>query len=166
MKFSKTGGQFERVEIVMMPMIDVCFQIIIFFIANMRLFVPEGDFNIQMPTASSKQAPPNQLQSDIPPIRVRLRADKDGNLLGIQMGERRIRSYRDLQRELRDIVGFDRGPGAAPADAEVDFDCDYNLKYEFVVQALTSVSGYLADDKQTVVHMIENIKFAQPRKPE
>lgn len=76
MKFGKSSGQFERVEIVRMPMIDICFQIIIFLIANMRMFTPEGAINIQMPARLSQRGLSNDLQSDIPPIRVRLRADK------------------------------------------------------------------------------------------
>jgi hypothetical protein len=36
------------------------------------------------------------------------------------------------------------------------------LKYEYVVDAVTAVSGYLSSDDQTVVRLIEKIRFAPP----
>jgi hypothetical protein len=41
----------------------------------------------------------------------------------------------------------------------------YNLKFEYIVDALTAISGFVADDHQTIVRMIEKIRFAPPRKP-
>jgi biopolymer transport protein ExbD len=161
-KLGRSSGQFERLDMMMTPMIDVCFQMIIFFIANMRLFAPEGDFNIKMPIAAPSEGRPEQ--GETPPIKVRLVADKKGQLVSIQMGQRVLGSFKELQKQLRDIMGLDRGPTATPLNPEVELDCDYNLRFESVVDALTTISGYLADDKQTVIHLIENIKFSPPRK--
>ena len=162
MRFGKASGDFQRVEMMMTPMIDVCFMMIMFFIVNMRIFSPEGNFNIEMPAASA-QAGVASDDAQIPPINIRLRADKDGNLAGIRMGQRPIRTFKDLRREIRQLCGADRGPAAASANPEVEFECDYNLKYEYVVDAVTAISGYLANDDQTVVRMIEKIRFAPPQ---
>lgn len=162
MRFGKSKGEFERVEMMMTPMIDVCFQMIIFFIANMRLFTPEGDFNIAMPLAGPREGIAGE--SQIPPIKIRLRADADGNLAAIQMGQRTLRSFRDLRGEIRQICGVDRGPTAVSATAEAQLDFDYHLKYEYVVDAVSAVSGYLAADGQTVVPLIEKIKFGPLRR--
>ena len=145
-------------------MIDVCFQLIIFFIANMHIFTPEGDFNIQMPGAVLGEKVLND--SQIPTIQIRLFADKKGNLSGIQMGERPVKTFKDLRHEIREIVGTDHGPSGVAIDTEAVFDCDYNLKFEYIIDALTAVSGYLADDKQTVIRMIDKIRFAPPKNPE
>jgi biopolymer transport protein ExbD len=144
----------------MTPMIDCCFQLIIFFMVSLRLFSPEGDFYIKMPltTYSESQAPPTA-----PPIPVRLRADAAGKLVAIQMGERSVKSFADLRNQIRDIVGDAGGPGSIAADTEVELDCDYNLRYEYAIDAITALSGYV-DAEGHVVQLIEKIKFAPPRK--
>ena len=162
MRYGKGSGDFQRVEMMMTPMIDVCFQMIMFFVVNMRIFSPEGNFNIEMPAASA-QAGVASDDAQIPPIKIRLRADKEGNLAGIRMGQRPIRTFKELRREIRQLCGADRGPAAASASPEVEFECDYNLKYEYVVDAVTAISGYLANDDQTVVRMIEKIRFTPPQ---
>ena len=44
---------------------------------------------------------------------------------------------------------------------EVELDCDYNLKYNYVVQAITAVSGYREGDQ--IVKLVEKIKFSPPK---
>lgn len=163
MKIGKSGGELEKLEMNMTPMIDVCFQLIIFFMLSLRLYSPEGDFSIKMPLAAPQEGLPDETQ--LPPVNIRLRADHNGNLAGIQMGQRTLTTFEELRRQVRGIAGLDRGPAATPTSAEVELDCDYNLKFEYVVDALTAISGYLADDKQTIVRMIEKIRFAPPRRP-
>jgi len=46
--------------------------------------------------------------------------------------------------------------------AEVEFDCDYNLRYENVIAAVSAVSGYRTESGE-VVKLVEKIKFAAPR---
>jgi biopolymer transport protein ExbD len=162
MKYSK-GSYRENLEINMTPMIDICFQLIIFFMLSLRLFSAEGDFSIQMPLTAPQEGLPDEAQT--PPMKIRLRADRKGKLAGMQMGQRAIATFKDLQRQVREIAGLDRGPSATPANSEVELDCDYNLRYEYVVDVLTAVSGFVADDKKTIVRMVEKIKFAPPRKP-
>ena len=163
MRIGKTGGELDKLEMNMTPMIDVCFQLIIFFMLSLRLYSPEGDFSIKMPLAAPQQGLPDQTQSL--PVKIRLHADPQGNLAGLQMGQRPISSFPELHRAIRELCGPDRGPAATASQPEVELDCDYNLKFEYVVDALSAVSGYLADDKQTIVRMIEKVRFAPPRKP-
>jgi biopolymer transport protein ExbD len=163
MKFGKSAGEIERVEMNMTPMIDVCFQLLIFFMLSLRLFSPEGDFSVTMPLAAPREGLPPETQT--PPIKVRLTADANGKLAGIQMGQRKLISFKELHDQIREVSRLDRGPGATSTGAEVELDCDYNLKFEYVVNALSSVAGYVANDKQTIVRMIEKIRFAPPRKP-
>jgi biopolymer transport protein ExbD len=153
----------EKVELNMTPMIDVCFQLIIFFLLSLRLFSPEGDFGITMPIGAPSDGLPPPRQ--IPPIPIRLTSDSKGHLTGIQMGARSVGSFEELHRQIREIAGLARGPGGAGEGAEVELDCDHELKYEYIVKALDAVSGYLAGDKQTVVRMIDKIRFAPPREP-
>lgn len=42
-----------KVELMMTPMIDIVFQLLIFFIMSFKIAAQEGDFNIKMPLAAS-----------------------------------------------------------------------------------------------------------------
>jgi biopolymer transport protein ExbD len=163
MKFSRPA-EVEKLEMNMTPMIDVCFQLIIFFMLSLRLFSPEGDFSVAMPMTAPQQGLPPP--PEVPPVKVRLRANSSGDLVGIQMGQRTLNNFKELHNQIREISKLgDRGPGGTPGSAEVELDCDYNLKFEYAVGALSAVAGYVANDKQTVVRMIEKIRFAPPRRP-
>jgi biopolymer transport protein ExbD len=144
-------------------MIDVCFQLIIFFMVSLRLFSPEGDFSITMPVGAPREGL-SLIKEPSLPVKIRLLANRDGTLAGIQMGQRKLSSFVELQHQIREISGLDRGPAGSPNNAEVELECDYELKFEYVISALSAVSGYLAADKQTVVRMIEKIRFAPPHK--
>jgi biopolymer transport protein ExbD len=153
----------EKLELNMTPMIDVCFQLLIFFMLSLRLFSLEGDFSIKMPLVAPQEGLPDETQT--PPVKIRLRADAKGNLASMEMGQRKLTTFKELHHQIREVSGLDRGPSGTPTAAEVEIDCDYNLKFEYVVNALTAISGYVTDDKQSIVRMIEKIKFAPPRKP-
>ena len=42
----------EKIELQMTPMIDIVFQLLVFFIMTFKIVSMEGDFNIRMPAAS------------------------------------------------------------------------------------------------------------------
>ena len=53
MKIRHIGTTDEKIELQMTPMIDIVFQLLIFFIMTFKIVAQEGDFNIKMPLASS-----------------------------------------------------------------------------------------------------------------
>lgn len=163
MRFNDSKGDFDRVDPNMTSMIDVCFMLLIFFIANMRILFPEGDFNIKMPNSASAESKGSDNDVEMPRIMVRLKADRDGNLVGIQMGERKLDSIKELRRLIREIADLNKD--AAGPSTEVEIDCDYNLTFDHAMEALTAICGYVADDKQTIVNTIDNVRFSPPRKP-
>ena len=149
MKVRHTGGRSdEKVDLQMTPMIDIVFQLLIFFLLTFKIASPEGDFNIKMPLAAPSEGIPDDNQ--LPPLKVRMRADSKGKLAGVQLGTNTLDKkapFRDLHAQVRDIVGDQSGPGSVA---------------EYVIEAITAVSGYI--DPQGNVHkMIEKIKFAPPR---
>ncbi len=150
----------EVIELDMTAMIDIVFQLLIFFIMTFKIVSMEGDFNIKMPLAAPSQGTPDE--NLLPPIRVRLTAAPDGTLSGIQMGDRGLASFGDLHNEVRAMIKDDTGPGSLAESFEVELDCDYGLHYVYVVDAITSVSGYV-DANNNIVKLIEKIKFAPPR---
>jgi len=176
-KFTKADGDFDRLNINMTAMIDICFQLLIFFIANMRMVLPEGDFSVAMPLTApggvSTAGPgPGQASpatgvtaAEIPVTRIRLLADPSGKLAGIVMGQRAVGTFKELGRQIREMAGMDRAPAGSVPMMEVEIDSDENLRYEYVIDAVSAISGYLAEDKKTVVRMIEKIRFGTLRKP-
>ncbi len=161
MKVRHSERSGEKVQLQMTPMIDIVFQLLVFFIMTFKIVSPEGDFNIRMPIAApSEGIPDDELQ--IPPIIVRLRATGTGHLSEIRMGETPLgRDFGELNQEVRRIVGDTTGPNIQDA-AEVEIDADYGLQFEYVMDAITAVSGYVGPEGN-VIRVCEKIKFAPPR---
>jgi biopolymer transport protein ExbD len=161
MKLRHTGSRLpDKVDMQMTPMIDIVFQLLIFFLFSFRIVAIEGDFNIRMPVAGPGQP---SIEQQLP-IKVRLTADAQGELAGIQMADRQLPDFKALHEQVMSIVGTDAGPAAAAANTEVDLDCDYNLKYKYVINAITAISGYVTPDGR-IVKLIQKINFAPPKTP-
>jgi len=160
MKIRHAGtGDAEEIELQMTPMIDIVFQLLIFFILTFKIVSIEGDFNIKMPVAAPSTgavAPP------LMPINVRLLASADGELAGIQLGERSLASFAELRNEVLAMIGTP-GPDGFASEMEVELDCDYNLKYSYTMDAITAVSGFIDAEANRVVPLIEKIKLAPAR---
>jgi biopolymer transport protein ExbD len=155
------GNRNDKVEISMTPMIDIVFQLLVFFIMTFKIVAQEGDFNVKMPLTAPSDGPPPVDQ--LPPMKVRLQAHSSGDLAQISLNDRPLgRGFLQLHDEIRDIIGDDRGPGSIQQTAEIELDCDYNLRYEYVISAVTAVSGYL-DENRNIVKLVEKVKFSPPR---
>lgn len=96
-------------------------------------------------------------------MKLRLTAGPGGQLSGISLGDRRFDSFTQLHHYIISEFGTDRGAGSLKDTAEVEFACDYNLRYEEVVNAISAVSGYVTPDGQ-IVKLIEKLKFAPIQK--
>lgn len=159
MKLRKKGSGPGKVDIQMTPMIDIVFQLLVFFVMTFKIVEIEGDFNIKMPLAAPSSGATTE---PFPPIKVRLTANADGTLAGLYMGEAQLGSFDLLHFAILDIVGTDRGPGSFAENAEVEIDADYNLRYEYVINTVTAISGRMSKDGQ-IMKLIEKVKFAPPR---
>jgi len=152
----------DKVEVPMTPMIDIVFQLLVFFIMTFKIVSQEGDFNIKMPLAAPREGLPDDQQ--LPPMKLRLTADRGGVLTSIRLNEKGFSDFASLHSHIISILGDERGPGSIQQTAEVELDCDYQLRYEFVIEAITAVSGFLSEDGQ-LVKLIEKIKFSPPKRP-
>jgi biopolymer transport protein ExbD len=155
----KKSGLSDKIPIDMTPMIDIVFQLLTFFCMTLKVSSVEGDFSIKMPLAAPRAGLPDPNQ--LPPIKVRLQADAAGNLAELSLNDRTFGGpdrFKQLHNHIAGIVG----DGDLASSAEVELDCDFNLKYEFVIEAITSVSGRTTPDGQ-IVKLVEKIKFAPPR---
>ncbi len=157
MKLTSDSGEFKRTDFNMTPMIDVCFQLLIFFMLTLKVLATEGDFDIRMPIAAPSEGKPED--QDNPPMVVRLKAGPAGQLSGIVLTETPMKNFTELRNKIRSICES-RGNSQT---LEVEFDCDYTLRYEYVVDAITAVSGYVGDDGKSIIKLVEKIKFKPPR---
>jgi biopolymer transport protein ExbD len=150
----------EKIEISMVPMIDIVFQMLVFFIMTFRIVLPEGDFNIRMPSAAAAQAVE---PSDLLPWTLVMKAAPEGELADLQLSGRSFGNGRDafarLQKYVRSQLEVD---GGATIDQEVELDCDYDLNYMYVMRAITAVTGYIENGQRH--KLIERIKFTPPEK--
>jgi len=155
----KKRGLPDKIPIDMTPMIDIVFQLLAFFCMTLKVAAAEGDFNIKMPLAAPRAGLPDPNQ--LPPMKVRMRADGAGNLVELSLNDRSFTGperFKALHNHIASLVG----DGSLAASAEVELDCDYGLKYEHVIEAITAVSGTLGPDGQ-IIKLVEKIKFAPPR---
>ena len=155
----KKRGLPDKIPLDMTPMIDIVFQLLTFFCMTLKIAAMEGDFNIKMPLAAPRQGTPDPNQ--LPPMKVRMQADSNGNLTELSLNDRTFTGqdrFRQLHQQIASLVG----EGSLAASAEVELDCDFGLKYENVIEAITAVSGTVGPDGQTI-KLVEKIKFAPPR---
>jgi biopolymer transport protein ExbD len=147
----------EKIELQMTPMIDVVFMLLIFFVWNLKIVQPEGDFNIRMPSASDEAA---ALAPETPLAHLRLQAGADGELTGMLFQGAPLEGFDELRAKIRQMVGDGAGPGGKVSDQELQIDADYDLRYEYVMEAITAVSGYIDPLSKEPITLVERIQFA------
>jgi biopolymer transport protein ExbD len=151
----------DKIELQMTPMIDVVFQLNIFFLFAFKIVLPEGDFNIRMPSAAAARS--MEISESLPTPLV-MKADEAGNLLEMQLGGRSFGNDRNaflrLHQQIRAMVDDAGGPGTA-TDLEIEIDADYDLKYEYVMRAITAITGFIENGQPH--KLIERVKFTPPK---
>ena len=152
----------DKIELQMTPMIDIVFQLLVFFIMTFKIVLPEGDFNIRMPPPSSSESKP----PDFPTLKLRMTSDGQGKLTSLKLGdevlggENLAEAFGQLRARIVGMADANAGPDDA-IDNEVEIDADYDLHYDYVIQAITAVSGYFKDGQRYT--LVEKIRFAPPK---
>lgn len=144
----------------MTPMIDIVFQLLVFFIMTFKIVTQEGDFNVKMPLAAASGAEVDPSALD---MTLRLTANGEGELTGMQLNDKSFEQFDDLHLYVISLVGGDQ-PDSFRESAEIEIDADYQLKYEYVIRAVTAVTGY-RNDSDDIVKLIEKIRFSPPKTP-
>ncbi|MGZ0172902.1 MAG: ExbD/TolR family protein [Planctomycetales bacterium] len=154
----------EKLETNMSAMIDIVFQLLIFFMITLQISEPEGDFNINMP-AQGQPTDDNELPP-YPDIKVKLQANPDGTLSGLFFGSRNLgigpAAFERLNKEILKVIGQENNP--ITKDMAVEIDADYNLHFSNVINAVGACTGRV-DKRGNVVKYIEKIKFKPPTSP-
>jgi len=156
MKIRNTDRR-EHIVLQMTPMIDIVFQLLVFFVFTFKIVLPEGDFNIRMPSASASES---SEPSETPLLKVRLRATPNRELASLQLGDLVLDGgapFFELQSQIRSLVDDAAGPGSN--EHEVEIEADYDLKYRYVINAITAITGYVDDNGQQH-KLVERVRFA------
>lgn len=163
MKIRNSDSNQDKMELNMTSMIDIVFQLLVFFIMTFKITAMEGDFNVKMPRASSQNDSIEKPFDE--PIKIQLKADENGAILDIIVdGDSKGNNFKTLAN----FVAGKAGPPGPERDkvvteTEIEFDCDYDLKYEEVIAAITAVSGKRRKDGE-IEKLFEKIKFKdQPK---
>jgi biopolymer transport protein ExbD len=147
----------DEIKLQMTPMIDIVFQLLVFFVFTFKIILPEGDFNIRMPSSTASQT---TQPSETPLLKVRLRATPEGELARVQLGDIVMEGqepFAQLHAKIRGMIGDDAGPGST--EQEVEIEADYNLKYKYAMNTITAITGYL-DDNGEQHKLVEKVRFA------
>ena len=154
----------EKIEPQMAPMIDVVFQLLIFFMLTLKIVEPEGDFNINMPVGQPQQGNPDE--QNLPDIKVRMTARPDGSLQMLYFGEKQLGSNEGAFVLLNDEIGalISAGGEALRDEIEIEIDAAYNLHMRYTISAIGACTG--KKDGDSVVKYVEKIKFTPPKRPE
>ncbi len=174
MKIRGYDKKYDEIKLQMTPMIDIVFQLLVFFIMTYKVTAMEGDYNIIMPAAASEPTMTEEILDDV--IQVKLTAGDDRYLASIQvtLGAReetfagvsspdkaaRQPAFDGLHNFVLGVVGGNKDPATA-SEIEAEIEIDYDLRYEDAISAIEAVSGYKRDDGQ-IVKLIEKIKFRNP----
>jgi biopolymer transport protein ExbD len=151
----------NKVEQQMTPMIDVVFQLLVFFVMSFKVASLEGDFHIQMPLPGRNEG---VVRPDVPPLKLRLTSDERGELASLSLNQQVFApsDWSGVQRRLLDLVGSASGPGSVRESLEVEIDCDYQLRYDHAIAAVTAISGTRSPSGE-LVPLVERVKFSPPR---
>ncbi|MFM7039485.1 MAG: ExbD/TolR family protein [Planctomycetaceae bacterium] len=157
----------SKIMLDMTPMIDVVFQLMIFFMCTLKVLEPEGDFDISMPLGAPSASTVND--AELPPFKVRMQADASGALQTLSFNGQSLgagdQAFARLNSEVfRAITALQAIGKEQQEKQEVEIDPDYNLDYRHVINAIGACSGRLGPNG-VPVRYISRIKFAPRREP-
>ena len=148
-------------------MIDVVFQLMIFFMCTLKVTEPEGDFEISMPLGAPSASAVTE--AELPPFRVRLVAAANGELSALEFNGANLgngeAAFAKLNSEVFRAISALATIGPDQQEKqEVEIDPDYNLNYSYIINAIGACSGRLGQNG-IPVRYISRIKFAPRREP-
>ena len=153
----------EEIKLNMTAMIDIVFQLLVFFIMTFKVVTMEGDFTVKMPMASQNASAELDVLPDI--ITVALRAGENGKINSIIVDGDETFAEADMYQKLTLLIALRLGAEADPeneTETEVEFDIDYGLKYSYTVKAIEAVSGKI--ENGVVQKLIKKVKFKDSKR--
>ncbi len=151
----------QKIPIDMTPMIDVVFQLLIFFMLTLKISARRrGLLDQHAIEPSGKAANSGRSGAQGPLDR------QGGRLAGIGGAQRRVVGRRrgGVRGVESPSAGRDRASrGPLSKEIEAELDPDYELRYAEVVRAMTAVTGQVDPATKQVRRYVEKVKIARPR---
>lgn len=144
----RTTGQ-QQISLPMTPMIDIIFQLIIFFLCTMKFRSPEAQQNINLPGEGQARSGVTAAVPDVPLVLRRAPGDtpdREDYVPQIRLGDAGISSWKGLLESLK-VLKL-RNP-----EIRIVIDPGPDVIHDSVVKAIDQCAG--AD--------IRNVGFAKPR---
>lgn len=146
-------------KLAMTPMIDIVFQLLIFFILTFKVVPQEGDLYVAAAEDKGKTTP-EQVEDAPLPMKLTLESNDKGELAGIQLNKKRFETLEKLQKHLITYFGDERGPDSLQAKTTLEITPDERLKHKHLIKAIDAVSGYKVDGK--LIRLVAKMKFSNP----
>lgn len=141
----KSSGSAVSSRLAMTPMIDIVFQLLIFFLLTFKVVPQEGDLFI----AAAEE--PGQATTEVKPapipLRLKLSSNDKGELTGIELNKKAFKDLKAVQKHLIKYFGDDRGPDSLQAKTTLEIVADPRLLHKHMIKAIDSVSGYKVEGK-------------------
>ncbi len=144
----------SRVPLDMTPMIDIVFQLLVFFTLTLRVAQPEGQFELQLPRGHAA----GEAMSETPPLIVVLTSGSAGELASVSLNHQPLASLDQLHARVAGLV--EHNPQLT-SSGRVELRCDQGLAYEHTVAALAAVSAKRRADG-TLTRLIEQVSLNSP----
>jgi biopolymer transport protein ExbD len=145
----------SRVPLDMTPLIDIVFQLLVFFALTLRVAQPEGQFELQLPRGGLAAG---AAVSEAPPMIVVVKSNDAGDLQSVSLSGDALAGLDDLHRRVAQLV--EQSPHLTTT-GRVVLRCDQQLAYEHTVAALGAVSAQRQPDG-TLTRLIEQVSLTTP----
>lgn len=139
-----------KVVIPVIPVVGVFLVLVVLFAAQLVFPVKAGPSKPEASARSEASDLPSRVNepADFPllvTLHLCVKADAEGNPLGVAVNGRAVDDLQALKTEVRRIVGRQDNPSDR-REPEVVLDCDPALPYDQTLRVLTAVSEALAAD--------------------
>lgn len=121
----------EVAQLNMTSMIDVVFQLLIYFIVTVNFVIDEGVLITNLPEVGNPPVPPPP-----PPIKVRLEANYGDDVATLSLQNEIITSYTELQAKLR-ALQLEHG-GFFPKTHAVNIEPSVYVRWQYVLNAFNA----------------------------
>ena len=142
----------------MTPLIDIVFQLLIFFVMTFRLVEQEAEFHVKTPhsgVASNSTDPP------LPTIVLAITANSDGSVGHLRLNGEPLSGFPAVTNRLASALIYTNSCNGT-TNAEMEIACSPTLKHAEAVRALDSVTGIRNRDG-TITPLIERVRFVELR---
>ncbi len=168
MKVRGTGKKAEKIEPQMAPMIDVVFQLLIFFMLTLKIVADEVNYDINLPPDGTSASTADNLDNQT--LKVKLRSNKDGLLTTIALGEagneeigNDDEAFRKLNARAIKLAGYKPSENDVfNKDAKIEITADYNLHFRYTIRAIGECTRTLVKSstgEELSYKFLENITF-------